>query len=63
MSEKKYKYTLERIVKEQLEKLKTSTFDVFDKDIETAEKEILKEFYRYVEQRDRAQKEAIKKVK
>lgn len=62
MSEK-YLYTLERIVDEEFDKIKNSSVSDIKKKISDAKKAIRKEFYRYVEQRDRAQATAVKNIK
>ena len=49
---KKYKYTMERIVDDELEKIKSVSMSYIVIQIEKSKTEILKEFYRYVKQRD-----------
>jgi len=60
---KKYTYTLERVIDEEFKKVATSeAWDGVDS-LAEAKTAIMKEFYKYVEQRDRAQAAATKDVK
>jgi len=62
MSEK-YTYTMERIIDEEFDKIKSAQVSDIKKKLSEAKKSIKKEFYRYVEQRDRAQTTAVKNIK
>lgn len=59
----KYTYTLERIIDEEFDKIKNAPVSDLKKRLAEAKKTIRKEFYRYVEQRDRAQAAAVKNIK
>ncbi len=64
MKEKrKYNYTIERIIDEEFDKIKNASVSDVKKRMNEAKKHIKKEFFRYAEQRDRAQAAAVKNLK
>lgn len=63
MTDKQYTYTIERILDQEFKKLASSeAWDGVDS-LNEAKTNIMKEFYRYVEQRDRAQTTATNDIK